>query len=206
MFVAEISRQYTYWLHFFREERKKQFIPLPWKIRDFIFRNMNRIDEFAGHFHNFNLKYGEKVKGLDPNGTFVKHLLAVGFIDSFIKTILNEDGDNGSGTLARDIDDLETIFNTNELYKQRGKCQGEKSAQSSTVMPKCKASWSSVPTTYPSKKVTHGSSSRGGDKNPPSEIESSHKLPVRKKRKNIVQEEKGPHRESEFHDLFLEDM
>jgi hypothetical protein len=43
------------------------------------------------------------------------------------------------------------------------------------------------------KKVTHSSSSRGGDNNPPlGRIESSHKLPLRKKIKNIVQEEKGP--------------
>ena len=57
------------------------------------------------------------------------------------------------------------------------------------------------------KKVTHGSSGGGGDKNPPSgKIEISHKLPLRKKRKNIVQEEEGPWAESDIHDLSLEDM
>jgi hypothetical protein len=45
MFVTEIARKYTYWLHFFHENRKKQFIPLPWKVEDFIFKNMNKIDE-----------------------------------------------------------------------------------------------------------------------------------------------------------------
>jgi hypothetical protein len=34
MFVVEITRQYTYWFHFFYEKIKKQFIPLPWKVRD----------------------------------------------------------------------------------------------------------------------------------------------------------------------------
>jgi hypothetical protein len=44
-------------------------------------------------------------------------------------------------------------------------------------------------------------------KKPPSiKIESSHKLPLRKKRKNIVQEEEGPRGESDIHDLSLEDM
>jgi hypothetical protein len=41
--------------------------------------------------------------------------------------------------------------------------------------------------THPSKKATQNSSNAGGDKNPPrGKIDSSHKLPVRKKRKNVV--------------------
>jgi hypothetical protein len=65
-FVVEIARQYTYWLHFFHEKRKNQFIPLPWNVKDFIFINMKKIDEFAGHFHSFNLKYAEKSKMVQP--------------------------------------------------------------------------------------------------------------------------------------------
>jgi hypothetical protein len=117
MFVAEIARKYTYWLHFLHEKRKNQFTPLPWKVRDFIFKIMYKIDEFTGHFQNLNLKYVENIKGFDPNGIFVEHLLAVSFKNSFINTILNEYGDNASGTLARDTVDLETILNTNESYK-----------------------------------------------------------------------------------------
>jgi hypothetical protein len=168
---------------------------------------MNKIDEFAIHFHNLNLKYAEKLKGFDPNGIFVEHLLAVGFNNSFINTILNEDGDNASGTPTHDTDNLETILNTNESYKQREKCLGEKSAQSPTVTPKSTRSRSNAPTTYPNNKVTQIYSGGGGDKNPPSnKIESSHKLPVRKKQKNIVQEEEGPWGESDIHDFSLEDM
>jgi len=37
-------------------------------------------------------------------------------------------------------------------------------------------------------------------------IESSHKLPVRKKQKKIMQEEEELRRESGIHDLSLEDM
>jgi hypothetical protein len=182
MFFAEIARQYTYWLHFFHEKRKSQFIPLPWKVGDFIVRNMNKIDGFAGHFHNFNLKCAEKVKGFDPDGIFVEHLLVVGFNSSFTDTILNEDEDNASGSPARDTDNLETILNTNDSYKQKRKGPGEKSAQSPTATPKTTTSRSSTPTAYPSKKVTHSSSGGGGDKNPPSDkIESSHKLSASKK-------------------------
>jgi hypothetical protein len=83
MFLAEIARQYTYWLHFFNEKRKRQFMPLPWKFMDFIVKNMNKIDSFASHFHNVNLKYAEKVKGFDLNGIFVEHLLTVGFNQLF---------------------------------------------------------------------------------------------------------------------------
>jgi hypothetical protein len=61
--------------------------------------------------------------------------------------------------------------------------------------------------THQIKKVAHSSSGEGGDKNPPlRKIESSHKLPLRKKRKNIVQEEEGPRGERDIHDLSLKDM
>jgi hypothetical protein len=106
-----------------------------------------------------------------------------------------------------DIDDLETILNTNESYKQRGKFLDEKSAQSSIFTPKSTTSRSSAPTTHQIKKVNHSSSGEGGDKNPPSgKIEISHKLPLRKKIKNILQEEEGPRGESDIHNLSLEDM
>jgi hypothetical protein len=119
MFVAKIARQYTYWLHVFHENRKKEFIPFHWKVRDFIFKNMNNIDEFVCHFHRLKLKYFEKVKGFDPSGIFVEHLLVVGFNSYFINTILNDDGENSLGTPTDDTNDLETILNTNESYKQR---------------------------------------------------------------------------------------
>jgi len=67
MFVTKFSRKYNFWLHFFHEKQKKQFIPLPWKVEDFVFKSMNKIDEIANHFHNLNLKYDEKNRGFDPN-------------------------------------------------------------------------------------------------------------------------------------------
>jgi hypothetical protein len=182
MFDAKIARKYTYWFHFFHEKRKKQFMPLPWKFGDFVFRNMSNIDEFMGHFHSLNLKYDEKVKGFDPNDIFVEHLLVVGFNNSFINAILNEDEYNASSNPSHDIDDLETIINTNESHKQTQKGPSEKSSQSPTTTPKTTTSQRRTPMTYLSKKVTHNSSSGGGDKNPPSnKIEIPHKLPMRKK-------------------------
>jgi hypothetical protein len=84
LFITKVERQYKFSLHFFHEERKKKFIPLPWKIGNFMFRNINKIDEFANHFNNVNLKYVEKIKGFDPNKIFLEHMLSVVFRNSFI--------------------------------------------------------------------------------------------------------------------------
>jgi hypothetical protein len=136
MFITEVARQYNLWLHFFHEKRKKQFISLPWKIGDFVFRNMNKIDEFANHFHNLNLKYVERIKGFDPNGIFVEHMLVVGFSNSFIHIFLGEEEDNNLGTPTLNTGDLETVLGTNKFYKQKGKDPSKTSTQSSTVTPK----------------------------------------------------------------------
>jgi hypothetical protein len=75
------------------------------------------------------------------------------------------------------------------LYKHRGKGPKEKSSQSPTVNTKTTTPHSSSPVAHPSKKLINGSSGGGGEKNPPpGKIESSHNLPLRKKRKNIIQE------------------
>jgi hypothetical protein len=87
---------------------------------------------------------------------------------------------------------LETLLSTNEFYKQKGKGPSEKRTQSPVVTPKTTTSQSNVPTTHTTRKVTNNSSSGEGEKNPPSEkIKSSHKIPLRKKRKNVVQEEEN---------------
>jgi hypothetical protein len=83
LFITEVERQYNLWLHFSHEKRKTQFIPLPWKIGDFIFMNINKIDEFASHFNIASLKYVETIKGFDPKKIYVEHMLLVGFSNSF---------------------------------------------------------------------------------------------------------------------------
>jgi hypothetical protein len=101
---------------------------------------------------------------------------------------------------------LETILNTNEFYKHKGKGPNEKSAQSPNVIPKTATSQSSAPTAHPSRKVINNNSGRG-EKNPPSgKIESSYKLPLRKKRENVVQEEEYQFIESDINIFSLEDM
>ena len=137
MFFAGTTREYIYWLHFFHEKRKGQFMYMPWKVWDFMVRN---------HFNSY-----------------------------FTYTILN-----GLWT------------STNDSHKQNRKDPGEKSDESPTATAKTTSSRVSTPMDYPSNKFTHSYSCRGGDKNPPSgKIESSHKLPMRKKWKTIVQEQEG---------------
>jgi hypothetical protein len=90
LFIMELARQNNFWQHFFHKKWKNQFIPLPWKIGYFIFKNINKIDEFVNHFNNVNLRYAEKIKGFDPNKIFLEHILSVALINSFIHTILSE--------------------------------------------------------------------------------------------------------------------
>jgi hypothetical protein len=93
MFVIEVARQYNYWLHLFQEKKKKQFIPLPWKVGDFVLRNVNKIDEFTAHFSNLNLRYDESLRGFDPNNFFLQHLQTLGFDNYFFKKHLTENRD-----------------------------------------------------------------------------------------------------------------
>jgi hypothetical protein len=60
---------------------------------------------------------------------------------------------------------------------------------------------------HPVRKVVNISSSGGGEKNPPpGKIENSHNLLVRKKMKNLVQEEEYNLIENDIQNFFLEDM
>jgi hypothetical protein len=81
-----------------------------------------------------------------------------------------------------------TLQSVNELYRQQGKVSGEKSAQSLASTPNSMTSQSITSMTHPSKKETQKYSNEGGDKNSPrTKIDSSHKFPLTKKRKNIVE-------------------
>jgi hypothetical protein len=50
--------------------KTKQFIPPPWKVGDFLCRNINKIDEFVDYFKKLNLTYVERIKGLTLMGFF----------------------------------------------------------------------------------------------------------------------------------------
>jgi hypothetical protein len=132
-----------------------------------------------------NLTYVERVKGFDPNGIFREHLLAFGLSSSFIHRHLTEYKDNDDNNPASGDCDVETLQSATELYRQHGKVSSEKSAQSLANTPKSMTSRSIASTTHPNKKTTHKYSNGGGDKNPPHiKIDSSHKIPLTKKRKN----------------------
>jgi hypothetical protein len=122
---------------------------LPWKIGDFIFRNINKIDDFLNHFNNVNLKYDEKIKGFDPNKIFVEHMLSIGFNKLFIHTMFNEEEDNNQGDPVHNVGDLETILSTNKFYKKKGKGSSENISQSLVVTPKITTSRRNYPMTPP---------------------------------------------------------
>jgi len=134
-------------------------------------------------------------------------MLSVGFSNSSIQTILNEEEGNNQSTHLHDVGDLETLLNINDFYKKKRKGPSERSYQSPIVTPKNTTSCSNAPTTHPFKKVFNSSSSGGGEKNIlPGKIESSHKLPMRKKMKNLVQEEEDNIIENDIQRFSLEDM
>jgi hypothetical protein len=168
-----------------------------------VLRNVNKIDEFAAHFNNLNLRYVEILRGFDPNKNFfLEHLQTLGFDNSFFKKHLTENRDTDDNTPASDVDDLDTLQSTTELYKQQGKGPGEKSVQSTDNTPKSTTSRSIAPTAHHNNKETQNSSNGGGDNNPPHpKIDSSHKLPVDKKRKKIVGQAEEPEIESENMEL-----
>jgi hypothetical protein len=119
------------------------------------------------HFNNVNLKYAEKIKGFDPNKIFVEHMLSVGFNNSFIHTILNEEEDNTQSAHVHNVGDLETILSTNEFYKKKGKGPSERSTQSPVVTPKTTTSQSNAPMAHPIRNISNSSSSAEERRIPP---------------------------------------
>jgi hypothetical protein len=83
IFVVEICKQYKFWAHFFNEKRKRQFIPLPWKIGEIMVKGITHINEISIQFDLFNLKKENEIKGFDPSQLFMKHMTSVGYNVSF---------------------------------------------------------------------------------------------------------------------------
>ena len=95
-------------------------------------------------------------------------MLLVGFNNSFIHTILNEEEEgNNQSTHVHDVGDSETILSTNEFYKQKGNGPSERCVQSPVVTPKNTTSQSNAPLTHPVWMVVNSSSCGRGEKNPP---------------------------------------
>jgi hypothetical protein len=141
--------------------------------------------------------YAKRLKGFEPNGIFREHLLGVGFNTSFIHTHLTQDRNSVENNLASVDCDAERLQSTIELYRQHGKVSSEKSTESPASTAKSTTSRSIASMVHPSKKETQKYSNRGGDKNPPCiNIDSSHKIPLTKKRKNNAGQAEEPQIES----------
>jgi hypothetical protein len=167
-----------------------------------VLKNVNKIDEFAVHSSNFNLRYVESIRGFDPDNIFRQHLQTLGLDDCFFKKHLSENRDTGGNAPASDADDLDTLQSNTKLYRKQGKGPGDKSVQSTNNTPKSTTSQSIAPMTHHNNKETQISSNGGGDNDPPhSKIDSSHKLPVDKKRKKNVGQAEEPEIQSENMEL-----
>jgi hypothetical protein len=118
MFIAEVARQYNYWFHLFQRKKKKQFIPLPWKIGEFVLKNVNKIDNFVAHSRISNLRYAENIRELDPYDIFRQHLQTLGLSDCFVNKHLPKNIDSGNNGPASDAGDVETMQRCTKLYMQ----------------------------------------------------------------------------------------
>jgi len=91
MFVIEVVRQYILWVHLFYEKRKKQFIPIPWRIGQILLRGISKIDEFVVELDQYNLKFENEIKCFEPNHIFMEHMTSVGYNTSLANTFLFEE-------------------------------------------------------------------------------------------------------------------
>jgi hypothetical protein len=156
-----------------------------------------------------SLKYAENIKGFDPNKILVEHMISVGFNNSFIQTTLNEEEEeaNNQSTPVHKVGDIETILSTNELYKKKGKGPSERSSSLQLLLPKLPHPGEMLQLAHPVRNISNTSSSSGGEKNTPSgKLENSHKFPVRKKRKKLIQEEEDNLIENDIQIFSLDDM
>jgi hypothetical protein len=211
LFIIEVARQYKFWFHVFYEKRKKQFIPLPWKVGEILLRGIAKIDEFASYFDQYNLKFAEEIKGFDPNHLFYNHMISVGISPALVNTLIfgEEEGDSHDPPIQgikKNYGDIETIVSTTKHYKQRGRSSGERNAQSPivshrSVLPKI----NSQSTTTQQRKSSNNNSGDDGEKNPPQgNLENPHKLKVKRKRTNSQQE--GEEQNIPENNISLEDM
>jgi hypothetical protein len=138
LFIIEIARQYKFWFHTFSEKRKKQFIPLPWKVGEILLRGISKIDEYVACFDHSDLRFVEEIKGFDPNHIFYNHFLSVGLNPALINSVVSGEEENDSHNpnnqeADRDSGDIETVISTTEHHKERGKPSSEKNVQSPVV-------------------------------------------------------------------------
>jgi hypothetical protein len=138
MFIIEIARKYKFQFHTFSEKRKKQFIPLPWKVGDNILQRISKIDEYASCFNHSYLRLTKEIKGFDPNHLFYNTFLSVGLNPALLNLVVSREEENenhnpNNHEADRDFEYIETVISTTEHHKERGKPSSEKKFQSPTV-------------------------------------------------------------------------
>jgi len=67
------------------EKRKRQFIPLPWKIGDCIVKHITHLNELAGYHEQMDFKEAKIVEGFDPYNKLTTHMQLVGYYLDFIR-------------------------------------------------------------------------------------------------------------------------
>jgi hypothetical protein len=105
-------------LHLLQKKKKDQFIPLPWKVGEFVLKNINKINEFAVHSSIFNLRYAESIRGFNPDNIFRQHLQTLGLGDCFFKKHLPENIDTDDKYPSSDASDLDIVQSYTTLYTQ----------------------------------------------------------------------------------------
>jgi hypothetical protein len=141
LFIVEVCRQYKYWAHFFNEKRKKQFIPLPWKVGEMFVKNISHLDEYTIQFDHLSLKEVQAIHGFDPKDLFSAHMSLIRYGSYFSKSMQFEEGggDNQNlpeASLENTLDDIEALDNTNEYYKKWGREETRKNPGSPNVSQK----------------------------------------------------------------------
>jgi hypothetical protein len=78
-FIYELCRQYKVWSTFFDKKRKKQFIPMPFKIVGILVKSSSNLAEMVRYFDSFHMKEVEAHKGFDQEGIFMTHMVSIGY-------------------------------------------------------------------------------------------------------------------------------
>jgi hypothetical protein len=121
LLVEEMCRRYKTWAHFFSERIKNQFIPLPWKIGEFIVKNIIHLDELACHFDQLGLKEAKFVKVFESDNKFIAHMDLISCSSHFTKIErFQEEGEDNLDIpeIAADqvSDNVKELTSTNEGY------------------------------------------------------------------------------------------
>jgi hypothetical protein len=65
------------WPVFFDKKRKRHIIPMPFKIVDISVKISASMVEMVGLFDSFNMKEVKSLKGFDPKGVFISHMVSI---------------------------------------------------------------------------------------------------------------------------------